>query len=41
MYNCCGSIVVSTLRSGHNNPGSSLGHGIWLKSSQDTFEPYS
>ena len=38
MYNCCGSILVSTLRCGRNNPGSNPGHGIWLKSSEDTYE---
>ena len=41
MYNCCGSIVVSTLRCGRNNPGSNPGHGIWLKTSEDTFGPNS
>ena len=41
MYNCCGSIVVSTLRCGRNNPGSNAGHGIWFKSSEDAFEPNS
>ena len=39
MYNCCGSIVVSTLRCGRNNPGSNPGHGKLLKSSEDAFEP--
>ena len=38
MHNCCDSIVVSTLRCGCNNPGSNPGHGIWLKSSEDTFQ---
>ena len=38
MDNCCDSIVVSTLRCGHNNPGSIPGHGILLKSSEDTFQ---
>ena len=41
MYNYCGSIVVSTLHCGRKNPGSNPGHGIWLKSSEDTFEPNS
>ena len=38
MYNCCGSIVVSTLRCDRNNPSPNPGHGICLKSSEDTFE---
>ena len=38
MYNCGNNIVVSTLRCGRNNPGSNPGHGIWLKSSEDTFK---
>ena len=41
MYNCCGSIVVSTLPCGLNNQGSNPAHGISLKSSEDTFEPNS
>ena len=38
MHNCCDSIVVSTLRCGCNNPGSNPGHGILLKTSEDTFQ---
>ena len=41
MYNCCGSLVVSTLRCRLNNQGSNPGDGIRLKSSEDTFEPNS